>query len=99
MRSLAPALAFMIAAGPAGAGARAQERVPLGENFGDAEAVEIFVLTAADLVGLAAPGPGGAARDPLMGDPWRWDRRVSARLYRGPGSGRWLGGVPDVTGL
>src|SRR5262245_25526457 len=79
-------------------GATAQERVPLGENFGDQEVVGIFVLGALDVGSFVLEGRIAEARDPLLGDPWHWDRRVSERAYRGAGSGEWLKGVPDLTG-
>jgi membrane-associated phospholipid phosphatase len=83
--------------------ARADERVPLAHNFSRAEQVSVASVATVDVLLFAFQehlvSAVRAERDgPLLGAPWAWDRQVSASLYRGPQSGRFLYGVPDVGG-
>jgi membrane-associated phospholipid phosphatase len=92
---LALALAVPFQVGPLEVG-----RVPIAENFGDGELLGLYALVTAEVAGLVFEEPLVSARGaPAIGDPWGWDRDVSEALYRGPGTDRFLEGVPDVFGM
>lgn len=79
--------------------ARADERVPLTENFPVSEIVLIGALGVADVALFIWQDDLVEVRgEPNLDDPWSWDRDVSDALYPGAGSGRFLGGAPDVGG-
>jgi membrane-associated phospholipid phosphatase len=89
------ALAVVVSA-PAGARA---ERVPLGANFAPLEQGGVAMVVTFDLLLVGFQGSIVASRTPAIGAPPDFDRSVSESLYRGPGAGKWLGGVPDTGGL
>jgi membrane-associated phospholipid phosphatase len=73
-------------------------RVPVAENFSDAELIGLFALATATLTAGIFQRPITEARDPLFGGPPSFDRRVSEELYRGPDAGPFLRRVPDIGG-
>ena len=97
MRALAAVLVFLTAT--EASTLAEEERVPLGENFGTAEVITIAVVSAADIASFLLTPTVTESRDPLIGEPWQWDRSVSEELFRGADAGHWLHGVPDVTGM
>lgn len=96
MRWPAPGLVLLLLAG---APAAADERVPLGDNFGPGELVATgaFVLIDGVLV-LGADRLAEWRGDPLIGGPPELDRRISDALFRGPGAGPMLWDIPEKAG-
>jgi membrane-associated phospholipid phosphatase len=82
-----------------GGDAPAEERIPLTENYSPAEMVGIFAVATADLATLVFERQLLDARgEPVLGQPWGWDREVSESLYRGPSASAFLARIPDRTG-
>jgi membrane-associated phospholipid phosphatase len=80
-------------------GPAAAQHVPLGESFGPLEQSLVAEVVSFDLLLFAFQSDLTFGRAPLIGGPPGFDRDVSEALYRGPGAGKWLGGVPDAVGI
>ncbi len=82
---------------------RADERVPLSENFSSDEddgiALVVGLTVTLELLQGPIADPDANARPPVFGAPPAFDRAISNFLYRGPNAGEWMGGVPDKFGL
>jgi membrane-associated phospholipid phosphatase len=106
VRGVRRLLGFVLALSGVGGGvggvgvglAAGDERVPLADNFSPGE-LQLGVGLAVEY-GLATALEGAIAngRPPVIGAPPGFDRDLADALYRGPGAGKWLGGVPDVAG-
>lgn len=77
----------------------ADERVPIAANFSSEETNLIAGLVVTDLLLYALQADITNNKLSLIGAPPAFDRELSQTLYRGPGAGRWLGGVPADVGL
>jgi membrane-associated phospholipid phosphatase len=74
------------------------QHTSLYSDFSPVELGVIGGLAAADLTLFALEPTIAPRMTAHIGDPLDIDVNISRALYRGDGAGRWLGGIPDITG-